>query len=387
MLKVSVGHSNDPDSAEAIAEVLEQCQAELAGLRPKAGILFAAIDFEYEQLLAAIQATFPGLALIGTTTNAELSSVLDFQEDSVSLMLFAGDSIDIGIGLGKDLHQNPELAVQEALDMATANLSTAPKLCITFPESSQVDGDQVVRALSQQLGMAIPICGGTAADNLTFDRTHQFFNNRVYSNTVPILLIGGSSIQISCGVASGWQPIGQKTTVTKADGVSVYEIGGQRAIEFYRQQLGATDTFSEYVNYPLVIFPENAEEFYIRSPLTYMEANDSLLFTTSIPEGTVVQMAEAQRENVLQATATSLEKALAQYEGTNPQAALLISCAARRIVLGTQAKKEFQIFREKLPKMIPCCGFYAYGEISPFVRSEQSYFHNETFVTLLIGEN
>ncbi len=386
MLKVSVGHSNDPDSAGAIAEILEQCQTELAGLRPKAGILFAAIDFEYEQILAAIQATFPGLALIGTTTNAELSSVLDFQEDSVSLMLFAGDSIDIGIGLGKDLRQNPERALQEALDMATANLSTAPKLCITFPESSQVDGDNVVRVLSQQLGTAIPIFGGTAADNLTFDRTYQFFNDRVYSNTVPILLIGGS-LQLSFGVASGWQPIGRKTIVTKADGVSIYEIGGQRAIEFYRQQLGVMDTFNEYVNYPLVIFPENEEEFYIRSPLTYVEATDSLLFTTSIPEGTVVQMAEAQRQSVLQATATSLEKALAQYEGTDPQAALLVSCAARRIVLGTQAKQEFQIFREKLPKMIPCCGFYAYGEISPFVRSEQSYFHNETFVTLLIGES
>jgi hypothetical protein len=386
MLKVSVGHSNDPDSAAAIAEILEQCQAELAGLAPKAGILFAAIDFEYEQILAAIQATFPGLALIGTTTNAELSSVLDFQEDSVSLMLFAGDSIDIGIGLGKDLRQNPELALQEAIDMATANLSTTPKLCITFPESSQVDGDNVVRVLSQQLGAAIPIFGGTAADNLTFDRTHQFFNDRVYSNAIPILLIGGA-VQLSFGVASGWQPIGQKTVVTKADGVSIYEIGGQRAIEFYRQQLGATDTFSEYVNYPLVIFTENAEEFYIRSPLTYVEATDSLLFTTSIPEGTVVQMAETQRENVLQATATSLEKALAQYRGTTPQAALLVSCAARRIVLGTQSKQEFQIFRDKLPNMIPCCGFYSYGEISPFVRSEQNYFHNETFVTLLIGEN
>jgi hypothetical protein len=386
MLKVSVGHSNDPDSAAAIAEILEHCQAELAGLTPKAGILFVAIGFEYDFLLAEIQTTFPGLALIGATSNGEISSVLDFQEDSVSLMLFAGDSIEIGVGLGKDLHQNPELALQEALDMATANLSTAPKLCITFPESGQVDGEKVVRVLSQQLGKAVPIVGGTAADNLTFDRTRQFCNDTVYSNAIPLLLIGGS-LEISCSVASGWQPIGQKTVITKSDGISVYEIGGQRAIEFYRQQLGSTGEFIEYINYPLAIFTENEGEFYIRSPLTYSEDTDSLLFTTNIPEGTTVQMTEAQREDVLQATAISLEKAIAQYPGANPQVALLISCAARRANLGTQAQREFQIFRDKLPHAMACCGFYSYGEISPFMQSEQSYFHNETFVTLLMGEN
>lgn len=386
MLKVCVGHSNDPDSTSAIAEILGQCQAELQGLTPQVGILLAGIGFEYDFILTKIQTTFPGLSLIGTTTNGEISSVLAFQEDSVSLMLFAGDCLEIGVGLGQNTSQNPALAVQEALAMATHSLSAAPKLCITFPESSQVDGDNIVQILSQQLGTGVPIVGGTAADNLTFDQTHQFFNGAVFSNAVPILLIGGS-INFSCGVASGWQPIGKKTTITKSDGIFVYEIGDKRAIEFYREHLGTTDWFTEYVNYPLAIFTENEEDFYIRSPLSYDEASDSLVFTAHIPEGTIVQIAEAPRDSVLLATATSLEKALAQYKGSTPQAALLISCAARRLLLGTQAPQEYQIFQDKLPQAIPCCGFYSYGEISPFISSQQSYFHNETFVTLLLGES
>jgi hypothetical protein len=384
MLKICVGHSNDPCSTSAIAEILEQCQAELQGLRPQAGILLSAIGFDYACILTEIQTTFPGLSLIGTTTNGEFSSVLGFQEDSLSLMLFAGDGLEIGVGLGQNTSQNLELAAQEAVAMATRNLSTAPKLCITFPESGQVDGDTIVRALSQQLGTAIPIIGGTAADNLTFDQTRQFFNGAVFSNAVPLLLIGGA-LNFSCGIASGWQPLGKKTVITKSDGIFVYEIGGQRAIEFYREHLGPTDFFREYLNFPLAIFTENEEEFYIRSPLRYDEATDSLVFAACIPEGATVQMAEANQDAILHATATSLEKALAGYDGVAPQAALLISCAARRILLGTQAQREYQIFQEKLPKSLPCCGFYSYGEISPFVQSQQSYFHNETFVTLLLG--
>jgi hypothetical protein len=149
MLKVCVGHSNDPDSTAAIAEILEQCQAELQGLRPQVGILMSGAGFEYDYILAEIQTTFPELPLIGTTTNGEISSVLAFQEDSLSLMLFAGDCLEIGVGLGQSASQNPELAVQEALAMATQNLSSAPKLCITFPESSKVDANNIVRLLSQ----------------------------------------------------------------------------------------------------------------------------------------------------------------------------------------------------------------------------------------------
>ncbi|MEH2117536.1 hypothetical protein [Nostoc sp.] len=46
MFKAVVSHSNDPDSLSAVEEVLQQCTNSLAGDIPKAGIIFAAIDFK-----------------------------------------------------------------------------------------------------------------------------------------------------------------------------------------------------------------------------------------------------------------------------------------------------------------------------------------------------
>lgn len=386
MLRVCVGHSNDPDSSEAIAEVLAQCQAELQGQSPQVGILMAAIGFDYDHILQTIQDTFPALPLIGTTTNGEISSVLAFQEDSLSLMLFAGDTIEIGVGLGLDAGANPEQAAQVAVAMASQSLSTIPQLCITFPDSTNVDGSAVVRGLNQALGYGVPVVGGTSADNLSFDSTRQFYGGQVWQNAIPVLLIGGN-IKCSCGVVSGWQPIGKKTTVTKASGLAIQEIGDQPAIEFYRQCLGATEVFKEYVNYPLAVFAADGQEFYVRSPFTYDQNTDSLVFASKIPEGTTVQMSVASQKDVLSATAASLEKAFAQYPGSEPAAALIISCAARRALLGTQTKREYEIFQGKMPRPIPCWGFYSYGEISPFAPDRPSYFHNETFVTVLLGEN
>lgn len=93
MFKAVVGHSNDPDSLSAVEEVLQQYTNSLAGDIPKAGIIFAAIDFEHSLILQQIHQPFPGIELIGGTTDGEISSVLEFQQDSITLMLFCSDEV------------------------------------------------------------------------------------------------------------------------------------------------------------------------------------------------------------------------------------------------------------------------------------------------------
>jgi hypothetical protein len=393
MFKAFVGHSNDPDSQWAIAEVLQQCQDNLNGEVPQAGVLLAAIDFDHALILAQIQDTFPGIELIGCSTNGEISSVMGFQEDSLTLMVFCSDQVEIRAGLGRGVVENVDAAVAESVAMATAKLSSPPKLCLTFPESMYVDGVTLIAALQKDLGKGTAIVGGSSADNLTFDATKQFFQSEVTSGAIPILLFAGN-INCSYGVVSGWQPIGKKSKITKAKDSVIYEIDGKKAIDFYRDSLGGTNTQSDYSNYPLAIAEEGSTDFFLRSPLSHDEENGSMIFTASIAEGSTVRMSEASRENILNATALSLESALAKYSSQSPageiplipSAAIVISCAARHNLLGTRTKEEYEIFKTKLPPNLPCCGFYSYGEISPNQLNQSTQFHNQTFVTLLIGE-
>ena len=98
MFKVIVGHSNNADSEDGIAEVLTQCTDQLEGNQPQASILLAAIDFDHTLILSRIQDAFPGMALIGGTTDGEVSSVMGFQEDSLTLMMFCSDTVEIRAG-------------------------------------------------------------------------------------------------------------------------------------------------------------------------------------------------------------------------------------------------------------------------------------------------
>ncbi|MBD2206575.1 FIST C-terminal domain-containing protein [Calothrix sp. FACHB-1219] len=383
MFRVVVGHSNDPDSQNAIAEVIQQCSSSFGGLIPQAGILFTAIDFDHVLILQRIQDAFPGIELIGGTTNGEISSTLEFQQDSLTLMLFATDEVEIRAGIGRGASKNPALAAQIAIAQAMAKSTSTPQLCLTFPDSLTSNGVLILDGLKQSLGEHIPIIGGMAADDYTFDKTYQFFQGEVLSDSVPVLLFFGKLL-FSHGVASGWTPISQRSRVTKVDGNVVYEIDGERALDFYQHYLGKEKFAANYAIHALAVF-QDQDHFYMRAPNGYDQQTGSVTFFSDIPEQAVVQITDATRDDILSASETSLKNALTHYPGLEPTAALLISCAARRRILGTLATQEYQLVKTHLPEALVCCGFYAYGEIAPLVGKGQTQFHNKTFVTLLIG--
>ncbi|MEG4998681.1 FIST signal transduction protein [Microcoleus sp. B4-D4] len=382
MLKVVVGHSNDPDSLEAITEVLEQCHQSLSGDIPQAGILFAAIDFDHLLILQQINQTYPEIQLIGGTTDGEMSSVLGFEQDSVSLMLFCSDRITIRAGLGRGISQDLEAAVETAIVQAKTGHQEPIKLCITFPESLTASAALMLDSLNQALEKKVPIFGGLAADQWRFQQTYQFFGTEVFSDAIPILLISGD-ILFSHGVASGWKPVGKKGTVTKASQNILYEIDRQPALEFYHHYLGKLPPSSEY---PLAVFDVDESHYYMRAPSGVCDrVLGSVTFFGDIPEGAIVQITETTHDRILTASQISMMQALENYPGKVPAAALYFSCSSRRQILGSRTKEEYALTQTGLTQELPSSGFYTYGEISPFKHQKISCFHNETFITLLLG--
>ncbi len=381
MLKVVVGHSNDPDSHSAIQEVLEQCHAELAGLMPKAGILLAAIDFEHPLILQHIQDAFPGLELIGGTTDGEVSSVLGFQEDSLMLLLFCSDTIEIRAGLGRAVSKDPMAAAHQAVAQAKNGSPMDVKLCITIPDGFPSSGVSIINSLKHALDQPVPIVGGMAGDQWRFQQTYQFYHSEVVSDAVPILLFSGE-LFVSHGVASGWQPISRKATVTKAEGAMVYEIDHKPATEFYDFYLQGLPISGDY---PLAVFENNHEDFYLRASNRSDRETGSILFMGDVPEQTTVQITHASCDEIIAAAQSSIEKALSTYSGQQPAAVFLFSCAARRWLLGSRAHEEYDLGKQFLNTQLPIFGFYTYGEIAPLSIGGEPHYHQETLVTLLIG--
>jgi hypothetical protein len=379
MFKVAIGHSNDPDSLEAVKEVIQQCQSTLAQT-PQAGLLFAAIDFDHRLILQQINEAFPKIELIGGTTDGEISSILEFQQDSLTLMLFCGDDIEFRAAVGRNVSQNPEAIATQAVATAKHDLTLPVQFCIAIPESLTTSTVSILQGLKAALGK-IPIFGGATADQWQYKCTYQFFKTEVLSDAVPVLLFAGKLL-FSYGVAGGWYPIGKRSLITKVDKNIIYEIDGKPALDFYHYYLNNSAPDAVY---PLAVFPPGEEQFFLRGSVGHDLKQGSITVSGDIPENSVVQITDASIDDVVSASQTAFTEAWAKYPAQAPEAALFFSCAWRRQVLGTRANEEYQAISHSSIQPVTACGFYTYGEIAPLSDTGQTFFHNTTFVTLLIG--
>ncbi len=380
MLSVAVGHSYDPDAAEAIAEILEQCEEQLQGSIPQAGLLFAAIDFEHQILLDLIMERYPALELIGGTTDGELSSLEGFQQDSVSLTLFAADNVQIQAGVGRNASQDSATAVERAVNQARASLTGPLKLAITIPEGLTANPSAILKELNQHLD-SVPLLGGVAAEKPKAEQTFQFYKNEVLSDAVPLLLFTGQLL-LAHGFSSGWKPIGRSGQVTRVEGNVVYEIDHQPALAFYQHYF---DNFAPDAAYPLAVFAPGEEKFFLRGAVSHDPDQGSLTLGGNVPLHSQVQITDANQDDIIGAAKKSLSDAWHSYPGQKPAAALFFSCAWRRWVLGQQTPAEEQAIAEFLSPQIPYSGFYTFGEIVPLQEHSAAAFHNTTFVSLVLG--
>ncbi|OKH50492.1 hypothetical protein NIES2101_19370 [Calothrix sp. HK-06] len=394
MLKVVVGHSEDPDSQYAVDEVLEQCFQDLMGMAPTAGILFAAIDFDHAMILEEILRVYPEIELIGCTTDGEMSSKLGFCQDSLTLMLFCSDTIKIHAGVGIGASKNPDNAASQAVQQVTAKSTHTlkgcgytTKLCIALPASyigdgATANGEMLLKGLGNALGSEVPIIGGAAGDQSRAKITYQFYGSKVLTDSLSILTFGGDVV-FSFGAACGWRPLGRKSIITKACGNRLYEIDGIAAVEFYQRYLSGRLPSAEN---SLAVYEGDSERYYIRVPNS-LENDGSIRLLADIPEQATVQLTGTSRDEIITSSLTSFQTAVQNYPGNKIDAVLLFSCCCRRWLLGTRAKEEYEIIKNALPYSVPVCGFYTYGELAPLQQRGASYYHQETFVTLLIGTN
>ena len=383
MLKIAIGHSDDVDSIDAVEIILEQCKSSLNGYTAQAGILFSSIDQDFQLIIDKINEAHPEIELIGCTTDGEFSSVLGFVENSIELILFYSDQCEIRAGVGLNISKDPVKTIDQAVKTALSNLKKTPALCIVTPESLTVSGDSVLDGLRKQLGKNFPIIGGTAGDQLRVTKTYQFYKDQVLSDSAPFLIFT-EPLLFSFGVESGWKPVGNKGKVTKVDKNILFQIDGKPATEFYQHYLKIE--LSEIVpEYPLAVYVGDSEEYYLRNPVFFNKDNGSISFMGDIPLNSIVQITHVERDGIINATESSVLKARENYNGLNPLLAICFSCAGRKLILGTRVNEEYQIMKDESSNM-QISGFYAYGEIAPLEPDTPSRFHNETFISLIIGD-
>ena len=198
------------DSVDAVAELIAGAQVALGASSPRVAMLFAGIDHDFAVVLEQINAQWPGIALIGCTTDGEMSSHIFFAEDSLALVLLSGDDCQAVSGVARSVSTDVAGCIRASVNDAVQRLAgrggadrpsngAAPRLCITMPDGLTVSGSAALSELRAALGDAVPIFGGTAGDQWQFTGTKQFHGRKYSRNLCRSSSRGGRCLFLWCG--------------------------------------------------------------------------------------------------------------------------------------------------------------------------------------------
>lgn len=386
MFKVKTVTSRESFSCE-MGRNMAITLAEGLGEAPRAAWLFASARDGLQELLAGIAETVGTEALVGCTTDGEISAS-GFSSDSAVLTGIATDRIDFHVAAVEGLSRGSEAAGREL----AGKLPDSVRYVQLFSDGLTGNGCALLRGMVSQLGQNIPICGGAAADGNRFQRTWQFRGADLLSDAAVAIGFAGE-FEVGFGVQSGWSPIGIARRVTKSSKHVLYELDDQPALEVYKRFFGkhAERLPMVGIEYPLGLVESSCllgDTDYcmlLRASVAVDHEEGSIKFAGEIPEGALVRLTCGDPRCTLEATRKAARLALADLGGRDPSLVFFFSCTARRTVLGRRTEEEAESVRLETGAAVPMVGFYTYGEFCPAKHGGPNLLHNETAVISILG--
>src|SRR5260370_19944559 len=156
-MRACVVHSQDVDSVDAVAELIAGANVALGESLPSVAMRVAGIDHDFAIVLEQINAQWPGIALIGCTTDGEMSSDILFAEDSLALVLLSGDDFHAVSGVARSVSTDVAGAFRPTAHDAVQRLAGRggePPPFVTLPDVLPVFRGAAVHPLLASVGGA-----------------------------------------------------------------------------------------------------------------------------------------------------------------------------------------------------------------------------------------
>ena len=243
-----------------------------ADFQPTLAIVFSSPDFPFQEVGAIFKEN--QIELVGCTTAGEILNDSTLT-DSLSILLMEMDTSFFKVFHQKYNNQKPDESSLELGQVAKETFEN-PGILV-YSSGISIDGESVVRNIKAAIGSEISIYGGIAADNFRQIATHTFTNDHLMDYGLGAIIIDTDKIEMQGMAFSGWNEIGKRHTVTKADANVLFEIDGKPALDQFKKYFGNLDfqntdggegLFTIPGQYPLKIEREDGTTF-MRSTLVY----------------------------------------------------------------------------------------------------------------------
>ena len=348
----------------AAADAREAVRALHQGLRnPDTGLVvfFCSSNYDLDALADEIRVLFDGVTVIGCTTAGEIGPG-GYCEHSIAAVAFPADHCVAAVGRIDNLAHFSMThghgfarALQQELEARAPENDGWQRFGFLLIDGLSIREEPVARALQTALG-DIPLVGGSAGDDLAFERT-WVFHDGAFHNDSAVLLLMATDLPFRTFKTQHFVALDERLVVTEADAGrrQVREINGLPAADEYARLIGADPARLEpatFASSPVVVVIDGTD--YVRS-IQKVEDDKALTFFCAIDEGLVLRVARGvDLVANLRETMARLEREIGA-----PQLVLACDCILRNLEISQGGTKDAVA---EILKNNNAVGFSTYGE-------------------------
>ncbi len=261
------------------------------------------------------------------------------------------------------------------------------KMIFVLSDGSKVNGSDLIKGINENLSAHVSVSGGLAGDAARFERTLVGLDAEPTEGQIVAIGLYGTDLEVGHGTMGGWDVFGPERQITKSSYNILYEFGGKKALDLYKEYLGkyASELPGAALLFPLSMKISQDAEPVVRTILSIDENDGSMVFAGEMPEGAYVNLMKANFDRLIDAAATAAEQTLLNPD-KKPDLAILVSCVGRRLALGQRIDEEIEAAKEIFGEHTFMTGFYSYGEISPLATGKCDL-HNQTMTITTLTES
>ena len=391
MIRFLTAHTSETDDVEAaVSDILSQLDLSRL-LKYSAGIMYYYADFAKTGVTKRLCESFP-FPVIGSTTSS--SAVPGSKGDiTLSVNVFTSDTVAFTAGVCDPVSDEPFMPMEklynELLDKKPLLAVEKPVMFFVIaPQFRNTTGDDYLATLTGFSG-GVPVFGSVGSIHTAESHDIKTFYNGVeYESSMAVLAFWGDiKPKFFISDIPDEKIINKRAIITDSYRNRIKKVNGIPVMEYFESVGIAKDGKLEGIDsFPLILYLPDGSRL-VRT--IYGVDHGEVLCSGVVPSHYPFGISFCDRDFVMESarkTAAECKKWLESKESIQPQAAMVVSCVARRWTLGTDVFAEINEVDAGLNNL-PYHFAYSRGEFCPVYVQENktvNYFFNYTMGICII---
>ncbi len=365
------------NSTADIETALNESMAD--GYKPTLAFVFLTAVKDIDDIAVVMDAA--GIAVFGASTSQKFTDEGIEPGEIVALLLDMNPS-HFKLVL-KDFDSTPAYESACEIGVAGKDAFNRPAFIISGADI-KTPGEEVIRGILDKAGINVQVIGGMSGEHINFTGT-IFTNHSKATAGIISLILDEDRIDVKGVAVSGWKPVGTEKKITKSDGVWIYTVDNEPAMDVIKKFLGRDmligDKSEGIDSFPLQVQRESGKPM-MRPIVFWNEENQSVMVGGPVKEGSMFRFSLPPDLEVID-TVIESAKAIKENELPDADAMIVFSCVGRQSTLGPMLSLELEGLASIWNK--PMAGFFSLGEFGK-LDDTRPEFHGTTVSWVALKE-